>query len=59
MEDVGARAAPAVVVETLRQLGLLSGAQAEALADHARPLVRNYRGEIVGEGRPMFQLSRA
>jgi L-asparaginase II len=56
IEDGGARAAPPAVVETLRQLGALAEPDVDALGEHARPIVRNYRGEIVGEGCVDFSL---
>jgi L-asparaginase II len=56
IEDGGSRAAPPAVVEALRQLGALDEAAVEALGEHARPIVRNYRGEIVGEGCAVFSL---
>ena len=59
IEDGGVRAAPVVVLEVLRQLGALSDAQMEELAVHGNPVVRDYRGEIVGEGRPLFDLAPA
>lgn len=59
IEDGNSRAMPVVVVEALRQLGALADAELEAIEHHARPPVRNYRDEIVGEGRPVFQIQRA
>lgn len=58
IEDGNPRATPIAVVEALRQLGALTDSQLDALAGYARPLVRNYRGEVVGEGRPVFALVR-
>jgi L-asparaginase II len=56
IEDGAARGAPPAVVEALRQLGALDEREIEALGEHARPMVRNYRGETVGEGCPEFAL---
>ncbi|HEY3118885.1 MAG TPA: asparaginase [Chloroflexota bacterium] len=58
IEDGGARAAPLALIETLRQLDALADADLESLSSYARPAVRNYRGEIVGEGKPLFTLER-
>ncbi len=57
IEDGGARAAPVALIETLRQLGALTAADVAALSTYARPVVRSYRGEIVGEGKPLLTLS--
>lgn len=57
IEDGAARAAPLAVVEALRQLDALAESQLDALSTHANPVIRNYRGEIVGEGRPLFELT--
>jgi L-asparaginase II len=57
IEDGGARAVAVAVLETLRQLDALTGAELEPLNDFARPPVRNYRDEIVGEARPVFELA--
>ena len=57
IEDGGARAVSVAVVEALRQIKAIGAEEAGALARHARPPVRNYRDEIVGEARPVFQLT--
>jgi L-asparaginase II len=51
------RVRPAVALEILRQLHVLSSSQAEALASFG-PLkpIKNHRGIITGEGRPVFKL---
>lgn len=59
IEDGNARAVPVAVSEALRQLGALADAEVAALARHARPVLRNYRGEIVGDARPSFLLERS
>ncbi len=56
IEDGGARAVPPAVAEVLRQLDAVDDAQLEALGEHARPIVHNYRGEIVGQGWSDFRL---
>lgn len=56
IEDGNSRAVPAAVVEALHQLDAIGAGETDALAAHARPPVRNYRGEIIGEGRPIFEL---
>jgi L-asparaginase II len=50
------RARPTVVVESLRQLGVLSDATLEAVARYAFFPVQNRRGDIVGEIRASFEL---
>lgn len=56
VEDGASRGLYPAVVRALALLGLLSPAEAEALAAHARPALRNHRGEAVGEVRPVFTL---
>jgi L-asparaginase II len=58
IEDGGVRAVAVALRETLRQLDALGDAKLAQLEGFARPLVRNYREEVVGEGRPVFQLHR-
>lgn len=48
VEDGGTRALAPAVVAALAQLGILDAAQAAALAEYARPEVRNHRGLLVG-----------
>ena len=50
------RARDPVVIETLRQLGLLEADQLAALTRYARTTLRNYRQLEVGEVRPCFTL---
>jgi L-asparaginase II len=52
------RVRPAVTVEILRQLGVLSQEQEQALASFGpvRP-IQNHRGIITGQSRPVFKLS--
>jgi L-asparaginase II len=50
------RARPPVVIESLRQLGVLDGEALKAVAPYAKFPVRNHRGDQVGEVRPSFEL---
>jgi len=50
------RARPTVVIESLRQLGVLDDAALERLAPYAKFVVRNHRGDEVGEVRASFEL---
>lgn len=52
------RARPTVVIETLRQLDILDDEAIEALAPYSRFLIRNHRGDAVGEVRAAFELDR-
>lgn len=52
------RARPTVVIEALRQLGVLKDESLEALASYAFFPVTNRRGDVVGEVRASFQLER-
>jgi hypothetical protein len=51
------RVRPAVTLEILKQLGALSAAQLQELGEFG-PLkpVKNHRGIVVGESRPVFTL---
>jgi L-asparaginase II len=54
------RVRPAVTLEILRQIGALSAAQVEELADFGPMLpIKNHRGTVVGESRPVFKLQKA
>lgn len=53
------RARPTVVIESLRQLGILADESLEAVARYAFFPVRNRRGDVVGEVTPEFKLKRA
>src|SRR5258705_10380341 len=53
------RARPTVVIESLRQLGVLNGEALNAVARYARFAVPNRRGDIVGEVQPAFDLNRS
>lgn len=50
------RARPPAVIEALRQLDVLSERELVALAEYAPTVIRNRRGECVGEARAAFQL---
>jgi L-asparaginase II len=52
------RARPTVVIEALRQLGVLDDSALAALAQYARFPIRNHRGDQVGEVQPNFVLER-
>ncbi len=53
------RVRPAATLEILRQLGALSDAQLKELSDFGPVLpVKNHRGLIVGESRPVFTLEK-
>ncbi|HEV7745912.1 MAG TPA: asparaginase [Pyrinomonadaceae bacterium] len=52
------RARPTVVIESLRQLGILKNESLEAVARYAFFPVRNRRGEVVGEVTPEFKLNQ-
>jgi L-asparaginase II len=56
IEDGGGRAVAPGVVAALHQIGALSDREADTLGEHGRPIVRNYRDEIVGEGYASFTL---
>jgi L-asparaginase II len=53
------RARPTVVIEALRQLGVLKADSLKALAPFARFTVTNRRGDVVGEVKPAFELTRS
>lgn len=55
--ESAARVRPAVTLEILRQLGALNEAQLKDLAEFGPNLpIKNHRGIITGESRPVFQL---
>jgi L-asparaginase II len=53
------RARPTVVIESLRQLGILKNESLEPVARYAFFPVRNRRGDVVGEVTPDFKLNQA
>jgi L-asparaginase II len=50
------RARPPAVIEALRQLNVLSERELENLVSYARTVIKNRRGEAVGEVRAAFKL---
>lgn len=54
--DKGSRARRPAVVETLRQLGILTDTALDALASFSKPRICNHRGDIVGETVAHFEL---
>ena len=53
------RARPTVVIEALRQLGVLEDKALDELAPYRSFEIRNHRGDLVGEVRANFELERA
>lgn len=53
------RARPTVVIEALRQLGVLEDGALSELAPYRSFQIRNHRGDLVGEVRANFELERA
>jgi len=53
------RARPTVVIESLRQLGILADESLEAVSRYAFFPVRNRRGDVVGEVSAEFELNHA
>ncbi len=53
------RARPTVVIESLRQLGVLDDEAMQHLAAYSKFTVRNHRGDAVGEVRPAFELGQS
>jgi len=58
IEDGNNRGMGAAVLETLRQLELVSPSELEVLASHHRPTIRNHEGRTVGEMRAVFTLEK-
>jgi L-asparaginase II len=57
--DPGAHVRPAVVLEILSQLGAITEAELHSLAQFSRSFeLQNWRGLIVGKGKPSFNLVR-
>lgn len=57
MEDGGPQGVREVAAaEALRQIGALDDAELAVLRSHARPIVRNSPGDVVGEARAVFSL---
>ena len=51
------RARPPAVIDALRQLGVLDASDLEALAVYSPTIIKNRRGDSVGEARAAFQLA--
>jgi L-asparaginase II len=58
IEDGNSRGMGAVVLDTLRQLELVTASELEALAGQHHPTLRNHEGRVVGEIRPIFALEK-
>lgn len=56
ISDGSLRALGPAVIETLRQLGLLTSKEYQLLAPFAKTELKNYRREVIGEIRPVFSL---
>jgi L-asparaginase II len=56
--DGNTRAITPVVIEVLRQLGLVTDARETLLKEAARPVLKNHRNIETGEIRPVFQLHK-
>lgn len=56
--DTQGRARPVAVVEALRQLGVLTDGDRQALSQWAAGASRNHRGDLVGEVRPALRMRR-
>jgi len=52
------RARPTVVIESLRQLGVLTGEAYDAVEQFSSFQIRNHRGDLVGEVRALFDLKK-
>jgi len=50
------RARPPAVIDALRQLGVLSANELETLSEYSPTIIRNHRGDQVGEARAAFTL---
>ncbi len=50
------RARPPAVIDALRQLGVLDTSDLEALGAYSPTIIKNRRGDLVGEARAAFQL---
>jgi L-asparaginase II len=50
------RARPPAVIDALRQLGVLSASELETLSNYSPTVIKNRRGDIVGEARAAFTL---
>jgi L-asparaginase II len=53
------RARPPAVIDALRQLGVLDASDLEALSSYSPTVIKNRRGDVVGEARAAFKLDIA
>jgi L-asparaginase II len=58
IEDGHTRAVGPVILETLRQIGVISDEELKPMKDSWKPSIKNHRGEIVGEIKPVFKLEK-
>jgi L-asparaginase II len=58
IEDGHTRAVGPVILETLRQMGVVGSEELDPLKNLWKPSIKNHRGENVGEIRPVFELVR-
>jgi L-asparaginase II len=56
--DGNKRALQVATVNLLQQLGLMDDVKSAPLASHQRPILRNYRGTVVGSVEPVFAVKR-
>jgi L-asparaginase II len=56
--DGNKRALQVATVDLLQQLGLMDDVKSAPLASHQRPILRNYRGTVVGSVEPVFAVKR-
>jgi L-asparaginase II len=56
IQDGNGRATGPAMIEALRQMGELTDADLENLANHYRPPLYNHRRDTIGESRPVFKL---
>jgi len=56
--DGGQRAIGPAVIETFRQMGMLSRKQIEKMPKFSRPIIKNFRGDEVGFVRAEFKLRK-
>jgi L-asparaginase II len=59
IEDGNGQVRHQVIVETMRQLGVLTQEDTEALSRYGTVPVKNHAGRLVGEIRPAFTIERA
>ncbi len=57
IDDGSSRGIGCVIIEVLKQLGVLDQSELEALKNHHWIIQKNHRGDSVGEIKPVFELS--